>query len=377
MSRLYTPLQIAEEMNQEAEKQRMQKGDYLHPIVRTLLDGETNELSHKQDLNLDDFISWVLGSTFFKKKSEKYTDFNRALLDFYKAMSKSYRECRKEFRQTIIFASIFRCWKKHKQAYRFDEDFIQELMKTKAVKIPTEVLKRLPFRCFYLDLEDTDWFNPYIGMFLYVGFDEITGLPNLAASLVENAVDSNSRYQFYTLHISGEEMKKWGILQIDENNEPYIQFQSNDALSARIGHGVVNTGDNAEITLFILQVILYLSSNKPDMEASPKQKIIYTGPKKKIRLEGDLSLLDVGVRYGAAIRKTKKELKAENEEVIIRTVSTKQRKPMTSHVRAAHWHHYWTGKGRTRRIVRWVPPTFVSGLGKELPVTIHKVHREN
>lgn len=376
MSKLYAPLQIAEEMNQKAEKQRMLKGDYVHPIIRTLLDSEVDELSHKQDLNLGDFISWVLGSTFFKKKSGQYEGFNRALLQFYKSGSKSYRECRKEFRQTIIFASIFRCWKQHKQAYRFDEDFIEELMKTKAVKIPMEVLKRLPFRCFYLDLEDTDWFDPHIGMFLYVGFDEITGLPNLAVSLVEHAADSSLKFQFYTLHISGEEMKKWGILQ-KEDGEPYIQLQNNDALSDQIGHGVKNMVDNMEVTLFVLQVILYLSSNKPDIEASPKRKVIYTGPKKKIRLEGDLSLLDVGVRYGAAIRKTKKALKTENEEVIVKTVSSKQRKPMTSHVRAAHWHHYWTGKGRTRRIVRWVPPTFVSGLGKELPVTIHKVHGKN
>ena len=46
------------------------------------------------------------------------------------------------------------------------------------------------------------------------------------------------------------------------------------------------------------------------------------------------------------------------------------------HVRRAHWHHYWTGTGRTTLEVRWIEPTLVLPGGKgetELP-TVRKVH---
>ena len=42
-----------------------------------------------------------------------------------------------------------------------------------------------------------------------------------------------------------------------------------------------------------------------------------------------------------------------------------------AHVRRAHWHHYWTGKGRTELVLRWIAPTPI-GYGERL-ATIHKV----
>ena len=81
-------------------------------------------------------------------------------------------------------------------------------------------------------------------------------------------------------------------------------------------------------------------------------------------------LTDVGIRYGVAIRKAKQQdVKIRK---VTRTTAT-NRKPMVSHVRKAHWHTYWIGKNRTERVLRWIPPTFVSSHGKELPITIHDV----
>ena len=79
----------------------------------------------------------------------------------------------------------------------------------------------------------------------------------------------------------------------------------------------------------------------------------------------------MGVRYGTVIRKGKKQAKTR----YIQAEPTGRRRTMKSHVRSAHWHHYWTGKGRTNLTVKWIPPVFVSGHGDELPVTIHPVKK--
>ena len=43
------------------------------------------------------------------------------------------------------------------------------------------------------------------------------------------------------------------------------------------------------------------------------------------------------------------------------------------HVRRAHWHHYWTGPGRTVLEVRWLEPVFVMGTEEEIDTVIHEV----
>lgn len=46
------------------------------------------------------------------------------------------------------------------------------------------------------------------------------------------------------------------------------------------------------------------------------------------------------------------------------------------HVRRAHWHHYWVGKGRTTLEVRWIEPVLVlPGDKKEVDLaTVRKVN---
>jgi len=110
------------------------------------------------------------------------------------------------------------------------------------------------------------------------------------------------------------------------------------------------------------------------MSKSPKRNYVNLGKKNDRKLNGHtLTLTDVGIRYGTAIRKAKEQT---DVQTIYLGKTGKHRKPIVSHVRKAHWHTYWKGKGRTERIVRWIPPTFVSRHGTELPITIHNVKGE-
>ena len=160
---------------------------------------------------------------------------------------------------------------------------------------------------------------------------------------------------------------KSGILQ-KKDDEIYIEFTADISTIKDIW--AVELLDSI---LFTLQAMLYLSSNKPDTAKGTSRKYVRTVPKNTSPYT-NIELTDVGVRYGAAIRKAKAATPSTDTEPKTICVTTeKTRRPITSHIRAAHWHHYWVGKGRTEQVIRWIPPTFVSAAGKELAVTIHKV----
>lgn len=386
MSDLYLPLRIAQEMR--AQEERIAKAQASRPGTAEHPSQMANPLESYWDmvgenahgpLNLDDFFSWAIGSTFCKKSYDgTYSAFNKRVLTIIKnrqGQGHSYADARKQIRQSVAFATMFRCWEQYKQVYRFDSDFIDELMRTNTVEIPVNVLRRLPFRCFYLDIEDTDWFPVFSGIFVYIGFDGKTGLPNLALFPVKDN-GSHRDSQIKACHISGEQMTDWSMLVEDkETGEIYLQFTNQREFLT----SVLPDADDLELfdrVLFVLHALLYLASNKPDILPSQKRKYVRVQAKKsggpKPETQAELNLQDVGIRYGAAIRKVKKQTR-ETGTTIIQNVSGKARKPMVGHMRSAHWHRYWVGKGRTECIVKWIPPTFVSGTGKELPITIHKV----
>lgn len=386
MGTLYAPLRIAKQLRDGMRKQESLKkvtGTDQFPFMSSVMNAMLpREETSSQVLNLDDFMSWVIGSTFAKRNYDgQYEKLNSQILNLCNKKGKlgrSYKEVRKQTREIILFTSMFECWETYKQAYRFDSDFVDELLLTEAVNIPVDILKRLPYRCFYLDLEDVKRFEPSEGIFAYIGFDEKNGYPNLAIFRVEPPGNKPNKdmlrtgrlgeeERIFPLYAYGEDMKRWNMLMEREDGNWYLQF-SNQKKAASLLPGE----KDFEVVLLVLQAMLYLSSNKPDTMESPKRKYIYTG-KRRDNTQGtvDLALTDVGVRYGAVIRKAKKE--AEEDTKVIEVANRKTRKPMVSHVRCAHWHHYWVGKGRQERIVKWVPPTFVSGYGKELLVTIHKI----
>lgn len=395
MAKEYLPLRLAEQMKYHWDEQNGEvKNPGIQAFVNSLMgrhdNGEnqpgpvTHEIpvasedGKENKLNLDDFLSWVIGSTFCKKAYDgKYSDINTAVLKIARMRENkgiSYKTSRRDFRNSMAFATVFQCWEKYKRAYRFDSDFVEELMQTNTVEIPTDILKRLPFRCFYLDLEEIPRFDPFKGIFAYIGFDERNGLPNLGIFRITEAGESGE-IPILPCYTFGPDMQKHGMLFVNDKGESCLRFTNNHQLLGKLVD--YEDKDIFDVVLFTLQAMLYLASNKPDIMESPKTRYINARKGTPNNRTADLDLTDVGVRYGTAIRKVKKAAaKGKNEEMeIVHVDSPKPRKPMVSHVRSAHWHHYWVGKGRTEQIVKWIPPTFIFGVGKEMPVTIQNVEK--
>ena len=350
----YVPLEVLNQAMVSEEIQKKAKAQ--DPMTADFLSGEMGTV------DMDDFLNWLLGPAFLKSAYEgPYRKFNGLLLRLYHtrdaANGMSYAESRKKFRGICALRSIITCWSKEKQAYRFDPDFVEELIRTTSVNVPVGALMRLPFRCFYLDLEDLP-FKPALGLFVYVGFERDTGLPNLGVLEVIPPKEGDDQYQLGPILYSARDMMKQGKIQ--EMDTGYaLSFTKQD----------VPEGYRGTLLLFLLQAILYLSSDEPDQMESPKLKVVNTG--KKRERKQPVTLTDIGVRHGTVIRKGKKQAQTR----YIQTEPVGKRRRVKSHVRSAHWHHYWTGKGRTTLTVKWIPPVFVSGYGSDLPVTIHPVKK--
>lgn len=354
MASLYTPLEILKQI-QLPEGTKMKAKD---PLLAGFVSGDQDAV------DLDDFLNWVLGKTFCKAGyNGPYQELNRLLLRHYhtkeEPAGRTYREARNQYRGTSSIRAILTCWKKYKQVYRFDPEFTRELMETTAVRLPLEVLRRLPFRCYYLDLEETADFQPTMGLFVYCGFEQETGTPNLGVLQVLPPEPGDDQCRLHPILFSGRDLKRQGLLETKDGTI---------TLSFRQSHP---EDEKQNLLLFLLQGMLYLSSHEPDIMESPKKRVVNVGKAKAGNREKPVVLTDVGVRYGNVIRKRKKDAVT----IYVGNGAPRPKRQITSHMRSAHWHHYWTGKGRTKRIVKWIPPTFVSGSGKELPVTIHKVKK--
>lgn len=390
MSELYPPLAILQALTyRQAESESLRKNAEEHPEFRPLINtfgphiyakdsGAYVGIESEKSLNLDDLMNWTIGSTFCKQTYHgPYSFLNNRLLEIHHKLREkghSYKQNRSEFRQSIAFATMFECWAKHKQVYRFDADFVDELLQTDTVELSADMLYHLPFRCFYLDIEEIPRFHPYIGVFVYVGYDEQNQLPNLAIFRIKDRLPNaaEGEYPIIASFCSGTNMLNGNILYRNEQDELLLQFTKNFENITILSDP--SDKDVVELLFFVLQGMLYLTSNKPDMSKSPKRNYVNLGKKNDRKLNGhDLTLTDVGIRYGIAIRKAKEQT---DVQTIYLGKTGKHRKPIVSYVRKAHWHTYWKGKGRTERIVRWIPPTFVSSHGTELPITIHNVKGE-
>jgi hypothetical protein len=90
-----------------------------------------------------------------------------------------------------------------------------------------------------------------------------------------------------------------------------------------------------------------------------------------------VTVWDVGVRMGAALRLARETVEKSTSETVREDEGQKRASPRP-HVRRAHWHGYWTGpRDRERKfILHWISPVLVSGkTDSDMPVTIRPVKK--
>ena len=264
--------------------------------------------------------------------------------------------------------TIYQKWKRNKQVYKPDSDFIKALIRTENLKITKDTFKHLPCRHFYIDVSDCDVFLPVKGMFVNI-FEIEEKIMLVAYQVNEEAFWST--YDILSFDIQKEyEMNVLDISKANPNGE-YNYCGYDIFLKGKSPIKNQRGLDANETKFFIYQLITYLTSHEPQFEESPVTKSTYRPPKQGAAIKNkfsEIQMHDIGVRFGKSFREQKKKYKCDT--FLTRHLENKRKSPIP-HFRCAHWQGYWVGKGRTDHIVRWIEPIFVNGEAND--VVIHKM----
>lgn len=383
----YTPLDFLKDVLPGMEEEGFGQGDSYAYMIK-----EYAELGITLPDTEDEYLDFVLSADFINPSYDgKYKAFNKEVINripaylnimgfnnekmFQNDFTKFWTEMRDAYAAYIIFDK----WIRNKQVYKIDGVFARFLTDTEKFKLTRQQMEHFPVMDFYIDLEDCT-FN------ISGGFVHIHRLSYNDIIFIICFLDTN--LLFYSNYIYArfndkDELEFDGFLRDLRKNNPAImpltKLLKPEAKTAP-------TKDEFQKAMILtMQLLCYMTVKDPDINEDPITKSSYR-PSKRIRNKfSEVQRYEVGIRIGSAItdkikrvekeiEKTNKENTGEENTAKENTQSEKRRKPPRPYFRSAHWHHYWTGKGRTVYEVRWLEPVFCAGTGNTAQdVVIHPV----
>lgn len=315
-------------------------------------------------LNRDDDIQ-----VFLDEKMEFYSKYLSN-----KGINKSSDALKDYMEHAWVAAS----WFKYKKIYRFDTSFVDYLQDTDVGPVYAELLKRLPYNSFYISFPKRDMINPWPvvpddineleGMFVRIKIvDDLIRVGMVFQKTGKNITDYKDKCA--ACHITtikdGSTLKgslDWTLLPEERQKameavgikEAYAYWYPLYCIAINACQYLC--ASNAEI-----QDVKVKKKNRPTV-------MTMNGPKPV-----NVQVSDVGFKIGRRFEEMYGVKDDSETDISVDTISGVHRRgyKMRPHVRRAHWHHYWTGKGRTDLEVRWVEPVFVmSDLGKEPEIAV-------
>lgn len=278
-------------------------------------------------------------------------------------------EIRKVFEQKVIGVDrnqalemavwffAFSKWRLYKTVYRFDQLFYSALINTEDTEFHQDAMKCLPVNCFFVAAPNEE----EIGFFLYVETIEketfflVISVDDVRGEQLHGAIDSMWIEDGQSIE---EALKKWmdTINQGADYRAYYDRAQNNMVAAVQIAYYLA--AQNAEISEVRV----------------PKSR----RPKRANGTTLNLRQWDVGYRIGNQFIERKNDQHHEfinhEKESVIDEREDKGNRPRP-HVRRAHWHHFWAGKGKKTLILKWLAPIVVNGSNEELISTEHKVRK--
>lgn len=286
----------------------------------------------------------------YKGQYQSFNDYflkhKKKIFDIYKITPKEWNHDRNCMADIIYPFILTERWSRCRQVYAFDAELELALADTDEVRIPIRILDRLPYTCFYVEFAcDGIFSSRHHGAFVHAIKTDTNG------------------YDFLFLRLGSDSKMDTLMIQFDHGTDDgtFIINRTSD-VDNRFHHP-----DMEEFSMFILNAILYLCAENAEISENPVTKQTYrpyTKPKNKF---SEIQKWDCGIRYGKMIRKQKQDVNWNERE----EKGKRKSSPVRPHMRRAHWHHYWTGTGRTELVLRWIEPVMV-GTGETCTV-IHKI----
>ena len=257
-------------------------------------------------------------------------------------------------------------WEEFKTVYSMNNKMYYELIDTESTQIDAHILERLPFKTFYLDLSTlgikhniNGRNNQLYGAF--IRFEDIN------EQIYQLTVDLCYSYRnFYHLQYSLSKTKE---VVLKATDDVVISSRIKDSEIAR-RTWEAEVGDLAshinEYLVITLNILLYMCSEKPDIDMEQKPKS--TNKNRRIQTKNEIKQWNIGCRVGPKLFNARREYEEALTKQTGRTV-----RPT---IRKAHWHRYWCGpKGNQHLELRWLEPIFVNcNNAEKLPVVEHNAN---
>lgn len=327
------------------------------------------------NIKSEDMLHYLYSDNFmnpdYKGKFGKYTTF---LYYAGRIMFPESKSVSKEWFEMFLMFSVVDIWKRNKQVVKCDDDFIDALAKTDGFKIPVDLLKRLPFTTFCIDMLENEYFKDH--EYLYVDV-RATGDKEISISTIRIVKDEI--FFAASLKLSeGDIVEENGISYYRYNRTDLIDERESLPLNVNVREQYGDLSiDNSQFTdfySFLLQLLTYMCAANRDFKENEITKKTYKKPATIKNKFSEIQKWDVGVVIGKTIRAQKEKIKRECiHREHIGDAEPKARKATRPHYRNAHWQHYHVGVGRQETIIKWKEPCFVNGTAEDVPVTIHAV----
>lgn len=328
---------------------------------------------------------------------------------FFVRLSKEYtpkREDHKDVKVADRFVEIVNemtmaiMWNKFKIIYTLDSDLAEALSRTTNLIFTREIFDKIPYKGFYLNLSLLPEYDAEGCLVIISRNRNGQDMTLVDIQLVggKDVEEGDGTFEFlvfassngrFTMEKNNRTVTE-GVFFDDENGlfsistgdfiEASIKEEQALLKKTRAGYAINPANPYlflpirkkmVALELLVLQFLMYISSDNPDIEMSKvtrrqndrqkrlnKNNLLHSGPES----------WNVGVRYGNKIRLYKKEYANIDDES--ERLEHGHHKPPRPHIRRAHWQYYWTGVGRTVQKHVWVAPTLVNGTNEEIPVIL-------
>lgn len=235
-----------------------------------------------------------------------------------------------------------------KQIYDFDKDCLDYLMSdTDISKIPYQVLaKNLPLNAFAINNTFDIGDKTVCQTFIARNYDH-EGKLQLGILFITEKPDCDYIY----LHLPLEDDKA----DYDEDIMNKIKAELTEVAAFTI-----------KALYKIMPCIVYLCAANKEIRPLKERNGLEKN-RDKYRQKVELKCDDVGFYLGSQIKKNRVRYVGSSSGF---TGTGSSKRP---HLRSGHFHHYWTGQGRTELTVKFVESTFVHGNVDK--VVMHKVKK--
>lgn len=271
-----------------------------------------------------------------------------------------------EQRETHTFYNLKK-WLKTKQVYHFSTPLINALRQTTKDGFVASVLRQLPFDSFYIDLSNTGESYDFtrgstsvpskvLGCFVHVDHFYDSENPFLRYYAVYQAYFFENHGTFLLKNIFGYNQKTTSKENLDTGMETPLDYDR------------IPTMNLMEL---LMNMVVYIAASNADIEKKPSSTS-YGSSLKGSKGKKPVTDWNVGYRIGPAIEKTLHA--TSNTSSNSSSAGGTGHATPRPHIRAAHWHHYWTGPKESRVLsLRWVAQTFVNCSEEtDLPVVEHR-----